>query len=68
MAGFAAVVFDVIDGLAVVAAGFDAPVPVLIILVRGANAPEVVDVTGRDAPPPRDGCLPTPPKDGGLSP
>jgi hypothetical protein len=62
------VVFDVIDGFAVVVAGFDAPVPVLVILVRGANAPEVVDVTGRDAPPPMDGCLPTPPKDGGLSP
>jgi hypothetical protein len=64
MAGFAAVVFDVIDGFAVVVAGLEPPVPVLVRLVRGAVAPEVVDVIGRDAPPPRDGCLPTPPKEG----
>jgi hypothetical protein len=68
MAGFAAVVFDVIDGFAVVVAGFEPLVPVLVRLVRGAIAPEVVDVTGRDAPPPRDGCLPTPPKEGDPSP
>jgi hypothetical protein len=61
-----AVVFDVIDGFAVVTAGF--VVPVLVRLVRGAVAPEVVDVIGRDAPPPMGGCLPTPPKDGDLSP
>jgi hypothetical protein len=68
MAGFAAVIFDVIDGFAVVVAGFEPLVPVLVRLVRGAVAPEVVDVTGRDAPPPRDGCLPTPPKEGDPSP
>jgi len=30
------------------------------MLVRGANAPEVVDVMGRDVTPPRDGNLPPP--------
>ena len=63
-----AVVFDVIDGLAVVIAGLVAPV--LVRLVRGANGldevPAVVDVIGRLATPPSVGCLTslTPPRDG----
>jgi hypothetical protein len=59
------VVFDVIDGLALVTAGFAKPV--LVRLVRGANGlaevPALVDVIGRLETPLSAGCL-TPPRDG----
>ena len=67
--GFVAVVFVVREGLAPVAAGF---IPIGFdvmpargppMLVRGASASAVVDVT-----PPRDGNLPAPPKEGAPSP
>jgi hypothetical protein len=61
--GFVAVVFVVREGLAPVAAGEVTPARAPPRLVRGANAPEVVDVMGRDVTPPRDGSLP-PPIDG----
>jgi hypothetical protein len=61
--GFVAVVFVVREGLAPVAAGEVTPARVPPRLVRGANAPEVVDVMGRDVTPPRDGNLPPPTDD-----
>jgi len=65
----AAAVLEVIEGLAIVAAGFIpmgfavTPARAPPKLVRGANALEVVDVIGLAVIPPRDGCLP-PPIDG----
>jgi hypothetical protein len=62
----AAAVLEAIEGFDAVAAGF---IPIGFdvmlargppMLVRGANAPEVVDVMGRDVTPPRDGNLPPP--------
>jgi hypothetical protein len=57
--GFVAVVLVVREGFGAVAAGEVTPARGPPRLVRGANSPEVVDVT-----PPSDGCLPTPPRDG----
>jgi hypothetical protein len=66
--GLVVVVLGVTEGLATEVAGF-IPVGLAVTLarvpprlVRGANASAVVDVTGRDVTPPKDGCLLPPPK------